>query len=148
MRKLFSTITIAIAFVSVVNAKANFRTPDTDSCYIFIYRSGQFGGALENFYVWVDNVKLCKLSNGRYFKVGVQPGKHLISAKLSGVGIAKKQTEIPVECEAGKSTYISCTVKSSALRPRLSLEEVVENTGMSQISSMKVDDCQGTVEDQ
>ncbi|HVZ97115.1 MAG TPA: DUF2846 domain-containing protein [Chitinophagaceae bacterium] len=148
MRKLISTIISMIAFVTVTQAKANLKSPDSDSCYIYIYRTGEFGGALANFSIWVDDVKLCKLSNGRYFKVGVKPGTHTVSAKRGGVGIAKKETEVSVDCEAGKSNYVSCTMKSSFTRVRLNMEEVVEKTGLKEISDMKVDNCQAGVEDQ
>jgi len=148
MRKLLSTLVAIGAFIAVAQAKTDFKSPAEDSSYIYIYRTGQFSGALANFTIWVDDVKLCKLSNSRYFKIGVKPGTHVVSAKRSGVGIAKKETEVSVDCVAGKSNYVSCTMKSSVIRVRLNMEEVIEKTGMNEISSMKVDNCQGSVEDQ
>jgi len=144
MRRAFIFLFALLAFTT----SRGKGTRPGDSCYLIIYRSGKFSGSLENFTIWVDNVRLCKLSNGRYFKVGVTPGKHILTAKLGGVGIAKKQTELPVDCSAGQPSYVSCMVKSSALRPRLELESVPADMGSSQISAMKVDDCQGSVQDQ
>lgn len=122
--------------------------PNVDSCYIYIYRGGSLTGSLTNFAIYVDDQKLCKLSNKRYFKVGVKPGKHIVSAHRGGVGIGKKETEVDVDCESGKSNYISCSMKSSITRVRLEMEEVIEKTGIKDISDMKVDNCQSSVEDQ
>ena len=78
----------------------------------------------------------------------VKPGTHVISAKRGGVGIGKKETEVDVDVESGKSYYISCSMKTSITRARLEMEEVVEKTGIKDISDMKVDNCQANIEDQ
>jgi hypothetical protein len=105
-------------------------------------------GSLTNFTIWVDEKKLCKISNGKYFRVPVKPGTHTVSAKRGGVGIMKKETEVEVDVENGKSYYISCSMKSSITRARLVMEEVVEKTGIKDITNMKLDFCQGNIEDQ
>ena len=129
-------------------AVADKRVSDADSSFIFIYRGGQFTGALTNFTIFVDDIKLCKISNGKYFKVPVKPGAHVVSAKRGGVGIMKKETEVDVDVESGQSSYISCSMKSSITRVRLEMQEVVPKTGVKDISNMKVDNCQGNIEDQ
>jgi Protein of unknown function (DUF2846) len=73
-------------------------------------------GSLTNFTIWVDDQKLCKISNGKYFKVPVKAGTHIVSAKRGGVGVMKKETEVEVDVENGKSAYISCSMKSSITR--------------------------------
>lgn len=151
MKKIFSTVALAFAFVIVAQAKplsSGTPGPTADSAFIFIYRGGSFSGSLTNFAIYVDDQKLCKLSNKRYFKIAVQPGKHIVSAHRGGVGIGKKETEVEVDAENGKSNYISCSMKSSVTRVRLEMEEVVEKTGIKDISDMKVDNCQANIEDQ
>jgi Protein of unknown function (DUF2846) len=151
MKKFLSTtfFVLAIALTAVANTGFDFKTkPDADSAFIFIYRGGSFSGSLTNFVIYVDNQRLCKLSNKRYFKVPVKPGTHIISAHRGGVGIGKKETEVEVDAENGKSYYISCSIKTSITRARLEMEEVVERTGLKDISDMKVDNCQATIEDQ
>ena len=118
-----------------------------DSSYIYIYRGGQFGGALTNFSIWVDNTKLCKLSNGRYFMIAVGPGTHAVSAKRGGVGIGKKETEVEIDVENGKSYYVSCSMKQSITRVRLEMQEVMPKTGARDIVKMKIDNCQAKAED-
>ena len=105
-------------------------------------------GSLTNFTIWVDDQKLCKISNGKYFKVPVKPGTHIVSAKRGGVDVMKKETEVEVDVENGKSAYISCSMKSSITRVRLVMEEVVAKTGVKDITDMKVDNCQGNIGDQ
>jgi Protein of unknown function (DUF2846) len=152
MKNIFSTAVVTFAFIIMAQAKT-VRTeinsiPYSDSAFIFIYRGGQFIGSLTNFAIWVDDHKLCKISNGKYFKVPVKPGTHIVSAKRGGVGVMKKETEVEVDAENGKSYYISCSMKSSITRARLVMEEVVEKTGIKDITNMKVDNCQGNIEDQ
>lgn len=152
MKKFFLTVVLAFAFVIITQAKTT-RTqitsaPDADSSFIFIYRGGQFSGSLTNFIIYVDEQRLCKISNGKYFKVPVKPGTHVISAKRGGVGIGKKETEVEVDVENGKSYYVSCSMKTSITRARLEMQEVVEKTGVKDITNMKVDKCQGDIEDQ
>jgi hypothetical protein len=151
MKKLLSTaiFSIAIAMATqATNMHIEYKIiPGADSCFIYIFRGGSFSGALTNFAIYVDNQKLCKLSNNRYFKIGVKPGKHTVSAHRGGIGIGKKETEVEVDCESGKSNFISCSMKSSITRVRLEMEEVVAKTGMKDIADMKLDKCQATVDE-
>lgn len=152
MKIFISAVLLAFAFITLApgkTSKTQFKSvPDADSSFIFIYRGGQFMGSLTNFTIWVDDQKLCKISNGKYFKVPVKAGAHIVSAKRGGVGVMKKETEVEVDVENGKSAYISCSMKSSITRVRLVMEEVVAKTGVKDITDMKVDNCQGNIGDQ
>ncbi len=119
--------------------------PGQDSSYIYIFRGGQFSGAFTNFAIWVDETKLCKISNNKYLRVPVMPGTHIVSAKQGGIAIMKKETEVEVDVEAGKSYYVSCAMKSSITRVRLDMQEVLEKTGKKAIETMKVDNCQAAI---
>jgi hypothetical protein len=85
------------------------------------------------------------LSNDRYFKYPVSPGKHEIEAKKAGVDIAKKETFTSVVTQAGKNNYISCNIKASLLKQRLEMSEVVESSGVQSINHMKEDNCQAEI---
>jgi hypothetical protein len=151
MMKYLLTFVILYAMVfldPVVSAeKVQPMTTAGDSSYIYIYRGGQFAGAFTNFAIWVDNNKLCKLSNGRFFKIAVEPGTHTVSAKRGGVGIGKKETEVEIDVEKGKSYYVSCAMKQSITRVRLEMQEVMPKTGMRDIDKMKIDNCQASAEE-
>jgi Protein of unknown function (DUF2846) len=138
---LLSTISLASFEQSASgNAKSN------DSTFIFIYRVGQFGGSLTNWTIWVDEQKLCKLSNNRYIQVPVQPGKHNVSAKMSGVGVFKKETEVDIDAETGGSYYVACNIKQSIMRARLEMIEVTKSTGKKQMENMTMDNCETKME--
>ena len=117
-----------------------------DSCFVYIYRVGQFSGALANFSVFVDGHKLCKISNNKYFKVGVAPGKHEITAKVGGMSIMKKETEVDIDAETGGEYYVACNMKSSITRVRLEMIEVTKNTGKKQLENMSEDRCQEKID--
>lgn len=149
MKKLL----LLVACIAGISVMANAQTAGqsagsgADSSFIYIYRGGQFGGALTNFSIWVDDKKLCKISNGKYFRVAVAPGTHKIEAKIGGVGVMKKETSVEVDVVAGKSNYISCNMKQSITRARLEMTEVVEKTGKKDIEKMSLDNCQGSIDD-
>jgi hypothetical protein len=115
--------------------------PPADTSYIYVYRVGQFNGALANWAVFVDDEKKCKLSNNKYMKLAVAPGKHKITAKIGGVGIFKKETEVEIDAEAGQSYYIACNVKQSITRSRLEMLEVTKGSANKQMEKMSLDAC-------
>lgn len=140
-------ILFLVIFLAGITSLANAQSKASDSSYIYIYRGGQFSGALANFSIWVDDKKLCKISNGKYFKVAVSPGTHKIEAKVGGVGIMKKETSLEVDVVAGRSNYVSCNMKQSVTRVRLEMTEVVEKAGLKAIEGMSVDNCQAQIDD-
>lgn len=113
--------------------------------YIIVFRGGQFASALSNYNIFIDGRKICKLSNGKYFKYPVPPGKHEIEAKKAGVDIMKKETFANVITRAGKNSYISCNIKTGLLREKIEMIEVVENSGKQYINNLKEDNCQGEI---
>jgi len=143
MRKLFFAF-ILLTYLSI-DMKANQTVPG-DSAIIYIYRGGQAGGAAANWAMFVDELKLCKLSNNKYIRVAVAPGKHTISAKIGGVGVFKKETELEVEAEAGGEYYVACNIKQSITRARLEMIEVTKGTGKKQMEKMTLDNCQGDID--
>ncbi len=114
----------------------------SDSIFIYVYRVGQFSGAAANWAVFLDEEKKCKLSNNKYMRLTVTPGKHKVSAKIGGVGLLKKETEVEIDAEAGGSYFIACNVKQSITRARLELIEVTKNTANKQMEKMSMDNCQ------
>ena len=52
--------------------------------------------------------------------------------------IGKKETEVQVDVENGKSYYVSCSMKTSITRARLEMQEVVEKTGIKDITKLRI----------
>ncbi len=136
------TFTLVVLSTLLLSINGKSQTNNTDESYIYFYRDGQFGGALSNYKMFVDDKKVCKISNDRWFKVTVTPGKHDIEAKIGGTSIMKKETSLSIVTEPGKSYYISCDIKRSVTRSRMEMEEVTENTAKRKMADMKEDKCQ------
>lgn len=121
-------------------------TPSSDSSFVYIYRVGQFGGAMANFSIFVDGKKLCKISNNKYFKIPLSPGTHVINAKVGGVSVLKKETEVELDVKKGEDYYIACNMKQSITRVRLEMTEVTKNSGKKQMEGMSEDNCQNKID--
>ncbi|HPG12704.1 MAG TPA: DUF2846 domain-containing protein, partial [Chitinophagaceae bacterium] len=117
-KKIIFSLALFLAIFSFTGANAAER-PVKDSAIIFIYRPGQFSGAGANWAIYVDDKKICKLSNNKYLFVVVPAGKHTISSRIGGVGMFKKNTELEIEVEEGGDYYVACNIKSSITRTRL-----------------------------
>ena len=144
MKKVFfPALFVCIAiFASSFKSSSPKTSKKADNAIVYIYRVGQMSGALANWAVFADGEKICKLSNNKYIKQEVQPGKHVYNAHVGGVGVFKKETEVEINAEAGQSYYIACNVKTSFTRQRLELIEVTKGTGEKQMEKMEQDKCQ------
>src|SRR5688572_7268808 len=91
-------------FTTLIVIISSFNNPKPqEMATVYIYRVGQFVGSGANWAIFADEVKICKLSNNKYIKHEVKPGKHVYTAKIGGVGLMKKETEIEINAEAGQS---------------------------------------------
>ncbi len=124
------------------SGQASTITPPGDTTYIYVYRVGQWNAAAANWAIFMDDEKKCKLSNNKYMRLAVTPGKHKISAKVGGAGLFKKETEIEIDAEAGGSYYVACNVKQSITRTRLEMIEVTKGSAGKQMEKMTIDNCQ------
>jgi hypothetical protein len=116
--------------------------PADDTATVYIYRGGQFMGALANYAVYVNGQKICKLSNERYIEYHAKPGTLNIMAKNGGVEVFKKETGLELPVEAGRKYYVRGDIKTSITRARMELSEVTENTAKRDMEKLSVDKCQ------
>jgi hypothetical protein len=130
--------------VKPVNPVTPVKPTNTES-YIIVFRGGQFAAALNNYNIFIDGRKVCALSNGKYFKYPVSPGKHEIEAKKAGVDLAKKETFASVVSSPGKSNYISFNIKKTLLREKFELNEINQGPGRELVNNLKEDNCQGDI---
>lgn len=135
---------IVLSLAALTMAAKPKEEPKTAT--IYIYRTGQFMAAGNNWSMYVDEKKVCKLSNNKYMQITVAVGKHTITAKVGGVQMFKKETEVEIDAEAGGSYYIACNVKTSITRARLEMLEVTKSTAEKQLKDMKVDNCQENID--
>jgi hypothetical protein len=53
-------------------------TPNTSDAIVYIYRPGKMMGKALEPSVFVDDLELARMDNGRYFALKLKPGKHII----------------------------------------------------------------------
>jgi len=145
---IFTAFAISLSLLAFNSAPHMDRKAalQADSAVIYIYRVGQFTGATANWSMFVDEAKLCKLSNNKYMRVVVKPGKHTVSSKQGGIAIMKKEMDIEIETESGGEYFVSCSVKTSFTRARLEMVEVTKGTGKKQLEKMTLDNCQEDID--
>jgi hypothetical protein len=119
--------------------------PVNTGSYIIVYRGEQLAAAFNNYNIFVDGRKVCALSNGKFFKYPVAPGKHEVEAKKAGVNLTKKETFTSVVSSPGRNNYIVFNVKKTLLREKFVLNEVVQNSGRQAVNNLKEDNCQGDI---
>ena len=137
---------MALLMGTATFAGGNGPKPKAETATIYIYRTGSWGAAANNWAMFVDEKKVCKLSNNRFIKVEVAPGKHRVSSKIGGIELLKKVTEIEIDAEAGKSYFVACNVKQSLTRARLEMTEVTKSSADKQMEKMTLDKCQEEAE--
>ena len=142
MKKVFFALLCLCAGVLTFAGTNPNPKPNAETATIYIYRTGSWAGAANNWAMFVDDKKVCKLSNNRYIKVEVAPGKHRVSSKIGGIEVLKKETEIEIDAEAGKSYFVACNVKQSITRARLEMTEVTKSSADKQMAKMTLDKCQ------
>lgn len=128
----------------LLGATTAFRQapPAAGTATVYIYRGGQFMGALANYAVYVNGQKICKLSNERYIEYQAQPGTLNLLAKNGGVEMFKKETGLELAVEAGHKYYVRGDIKTSITRARMELSEVTENTAKRDMAKLSPDKCQ------
>ena len=113
--------------------------------YIIVFRGEQLAAALNNYNIYIDGRKVCALSNGKFFKYPVSPGKHEIEAKKAGVDLAKKETFATIMSSPGKNNYISFNIKKTLLREKFEFNEMSSGPGRELVNNLKEDNCQGDI---
>lgn len=132
---------LIIPFFLSFNINENILEPTEDKATLVFYRKGQFAGALQNYNVYVNGQKLCKISNGKYFSVQVNPGETFFTSKAGGVEVFKKKENFSLEVEAGETYYIECNLKRSFTRYRMEFTEVTVNTANKEMNNLEADNC-------
>ena len=133
---------MALLLGTATLAGENDPKPKAETATIYIYRTGSWSGAANNWALFVNDQKVCKLSNNRFIKVEVPAGKHRVSSKIGGIELLKKENELEIDAEAGKSYYVACNVKQSLTRARLEMTEVTKSSADKQMEKMTLDKCQ------
>lgn len=133
--------------MALASDKGNEVITQDDKATLVFYRKGQFGGALQNYNVYVNGKKLCKISNGKFFSYNMTPGEAYLTSKAGGVEVFKKKETFSLDVEAGKTYYIECNLKRSLTRYRMEFTEVTQNTAKNVMKKLEEDNCMEDMKD-
>src|SRR5215467_5194142 len=92
----------ATTAASAAEAKASKAT-------IYVYRYKQFVGSALEPSVYCDEVQLARMTNGRYFMVKVDPGKHTFHSN-------DKQSGIELDAKAGQEYFIRLEIATGFMK--------------------------------
>jgi hypothetical protein len=106
---------------------------------IYFIRTTGFNGSAIAFRAFVDDTLKCKLNNKSYSIHEISPGKHIISAQISGKKSKAKTERITIETEAGKTYYVQMIYKVGLLVNNLHCQEVPEKSVLSILVNLKED---------
>lgn len=76
---------------------------------VYVYRYKQFAGSALEPSVYCDDVQLARMSNGRYFTVKVDPGKHTFHSN-------DKQSGIELDAKAGQEYFVRLEIATGFMK--------------------------------
>ena len=113
--KIVLSSVLLFAFASLAVAQAPAVTPGTavdakaSKATVYVYRYKQFVGAALEPSVYCDDVQLARMSNGRYFTVKVDAGKHTFHSN-------DKQSGIELDAKAGQEYFIRVEIATGFMK--------------------------------
>jgi len=102
--------------------------PDKVAVYVYRYKQYQ-GGALEPS-VFCDEVQLARMDNGRFFKVLLEPGKHVFRSE-------DKQSGVELDLKPGQDYYLRVEISVGFWKGHGRLLLVPAEQGAFEIKKLK-----------
>ena len=84
-------------------------SPNSAKATLYVYRYKQFVGSALEPSVFCDDVQLARMTNGRYFTVKVDAGKHTFHSN-------DKQSGIELDMKAGQEYFIRVEIAPGAMK--------------------------------
>jgi hypothetical protein len=112
MRIVLSTLllTSLLAFAQAPSSTAEPPAgANSAKATVYVYRYKQFVGSALEPSVYCDDVQLARMSNGRYFTVKVDPGKHTFHSN-------DKQSGIELDAKAGQEYFIRVEIAAGMMK--------------------------------
>ena len=101
-----------------------------EKAMVYVYRERAFVGNLRKMPIFMDEIQIGDLVNGRYFKAELNPGKHVFRCRT-------KIEAIPVELIAGQDYYLRAELIQGALKNHWRIIQVMRDQGKSDIARLK-----------
>lgn len=130
-RNLLLALALTFSFSQVTFSQTNkYHVESDDKATVYILRTKPLGAAI-NFRYFVDSTFVGKCNYGKYFKIYLEPGKHLIWAK------AENRSFMEADVEGGKTYVIDARPMMGGFKAGVKLEELDTDMNEKQLKRFK-----------
>src|SRR6266850_401263 len=130
-----ATLLLLFLFPLVLLGRQNSTPPDQDgkdkTTAILFFREHHFTGSALKPSIYVDDKEVNRLSNGRWFLVKVEPGKHKLQSS------AKNEPATIVEVAPGETAYVQMVILTGNWRGGGRLLAVDPKEAQKQVAKLK-----------
>ena len=123
---------LLIGLLPVVSLSQETSAPPTNNkATIVFFREGHYAGSGLKPSVYIDGKEVERLSNGRWFSVEVEPGKHELGSS------AKNEAHTVIQPAAGETVYVQLVIVPGTWRGAGRLLQVDSKEAQEKIAKLK-----------
>lgn len=132
MKFVFATVLMmGVAFAQEVANTSIAAGTQPSKATVYVYRYKQFVGSALEPSVYCDDAQLAKMTNGRYFTVKVDPGKHTFHSN-------DKQSGVELDLKAGQEYFIRLEIATGLMKGHGRLTLVAPEQASYELKSDKL----------
>jgi hypothetical protein len=130
-----ATLLLVLLFPLLLSGQQNSTTPDQDgkdkTTAILFFREHHFTGSALKPSIFVDDKEVNRLSNGHWFLLKVEPGKHRLQSS------AKNEPATIVDVPTGETVYVQMVILTGNWRGGGRLLAVDSKEAQQQVAKLK-----------
>ena len=130
-----ATLLFAFLFPLLLSGRQNGTPPDQDgkgkTTAILFFREHHFTGSALKPSIFVDDKEVNRLSNGHWFLLKIEPGKHRLQSS------AKNEPATVVEVAPGETVYVQMVILTGNWRGGGRLLAVDSKEAQKQVAKLK-----------
>ncbi|MFC0774956.1 DUF2846 domain-containing protein [Terrimonas alba] len=144
----FALLILPTVILSSKPAYCASKQSTSDTAYIYVFRVGKLAGSAGNWPILLDGKEECRLSNKKYMRLAVSPGKHKIFTRIPSKSLFKKGPEmgIQVDATAGENYYVACNFSFTITKGKYEMTQVSNETAAKQMKGLRLDNCQKNID--
>lgn len=148
MKTFFFALLILPTALSSKLAYCASKQSTSDTAYIYVFRVGKLAGSAGNWPILLDGKEECRLSNKKYMRLPVSPGKHKIFTRIPSKSLFKKGPEIGIHVDAmaGESYYVACNFSFTITKVKYEMTQVSNEIAAKQMRGLRPDNCQKNID--
>lgn len=131
-----------LSIFAQVNTKTEQIKADPNLATVVIYRTSEADRITDNWGIFNNQKRICKLSDDKYIVYKTSPGNSDFRGQAWGIlKRPENQQGLEFPLEAGEVYYIKADVKAIPFKVKVEFTEVTERTALRQLKNMKPDRC-------